>query len=499
MSSIRDQLQNRVRLAPLVAFILFAVISIVLRIHYMAEPLERDITMYAVIGHELLHGRALYADLWDIKPPMIFWTFAAAELIAGYRPESICLLNVLTNVLSLGGIMLTCRQFNAARWPCIVAGLMWTLLSVSIHVEANQPNVEVFINTCAIWGFYLYLRAANHTPNKEWRKFILLAGFVFGIGSLYKHFTLVIPICLCAHALAHKDSRTLGQRFFAAAALVLPGVLLWGLVMAYFVANHTFGDFWDTIVRVGAFYARDAASMAGPENRSIFPPRVHLLRPCILLTACGIFLSWRKSPAWPSLLCFCFASIVAVAAPGKFYNHYFQLYLPAVCIGVGVGMYALATAVAGISRLRVPALAAGLTLITVAYISYHLRQSFLLTPEEISLAKYGPEFVNQKRLAPLLRSIVLPETHFYQYGLEAGLYYYTGLDPTSGMINSYGLWSGPLTKKYNQRVIQELKTRKPNIAVVYPPFPDSPVRQWVRANYKLKRRAEGFEIYSLHG
>ena len=45
------------------------------------EPLERDLTTYAVIAHEMLEGKALYSELWDHKPPAIHVTYAAAELI----------------------------------------------------------------------------------------------------------------------------------------------------------------------------------------------------------------------------------------------------------------------------------------------------------------------------------------------------------------------------------------------------------------------------------
>ena len=62
---------------------------VLLRLHTYDEPLERDITTYAVIGHELLGGKALYTDLWDHKPPAIYVTYAAAELLSGYGRDSI--------------------------------------------------------------------------------------------------------------------------------------------------------------------------------------------------------------------------------------------------------------------------------------------------------------------------------------------------------------------------------------------------------------------------
>ena len=43
------------------------------------EPLERDMPAYAMIGHEVLHGRQLYSDIFDQKPPAIYTTYALSE------------------------------------------------------------------------------------------------------------------------------------------------------------------------------------------------------------------------------------------------------------------------------------------------------------------------------------------------------------------------------------------------------------------------------------
>src|SRR5690349_11314852 len=61
-----------------------AVLIVLARWHTYSEPLERDITTYAVIAHQILEGKLLYTELFDHKPPAVHTTYAAAELIAGY-------------------------------------------------------------------------------------------------------------------------------------------------------------------------------------------------------------------------------------------------------------------------------------------------------------------------------------------------------------------------------------------------------------------------------
>ena len=44
---------------------------------------ETDAWLFAYYGRELLHGARLYADLWDNKPPLVYWFNAAALWLGG--------------------------------------------------------------------------------------------------------------------------------------------------------------------------------------------------------------------------------------------------------------------------------------------------------------------------------------------------------------------------------------------------------------------------------
>src|ERR1700720_2572279 len=110
---------------PVAALLGLCALIFFLRLHTYEEPLERDVAIYAVIAHEMLGGKALYSDLWDHKPPAIYVTYAAAELIAGYGRDSIFLLNVAAAIATL----LACYLAGSAsgRGPVggLVAAALW--------------------------------------------------------------------------------------------------------------------------------------------------------------------------------------------------------------------------------------------------------------------------------------------------------------------------------------------------------------------------------------
>lgn len=65
------------------SLIVLAIVLIAARLRCYHEPLEWDTGTYAAIAREMLAGERLYADAWDIKPPGVFATYAAALWAAG--------------------------------------------------------------------------------------------------------------------------------------------------------------------------------------------------------------------------------------------------------------------------------------------------------------------------------------------------------------------------------------------------------------------------------
>src|SRR6266446_1786321 len=87
-----------------VVLLLLATVIVAARLHTIDEPLELDLTNYAVVAHELLAGRKLYSEFWDSKPPAVYITFAVGELVAGYSPRAVYLLNVTAALATLLGV-----------------------------------------------------------------------------------------------------------------------------------------------------------------------------------------------------------------------------------------------------------------------------------------------------------------------------------------------------------------------------------------------------------
>src|SRR5260221_509999 len=86
------------------SLLVLATVILAARLFTADEPIECDLTTYAVFGHEMLRGRTLYTDLWNNYTPANFVTYAAAELLVGYGSSQFLFLGLLTSLATLLGV-----------------------------------------------------------------------------------------------------------------------------------------------------------------------------------------------------------------------------------------------------------------------------------------------------------------------------------------------------------------------------------------------------------
>src|SRR3984893_7592140 len=226
-----DQLK---KIWPVILLVALCGVIFCSRLHTYHEPLERDLTAYAVTAHEMLAGKTLYRELWDHKPPAIHVTYAAAELIAGYGRNSIFLMNVLAAIATL----LVCYSAGSVTGEGRVGGcfaaIFWTLISGDLALEANQPNTEVFMNAFLAAAFTLLVRAEQ--GNRGTGRAVIV-GVLFAVASLYKQVVVVQPALLAIAYVACCQSQLRKKAFVDVLIIAAIGIGIWGFVFGYFFAR----------------------------------------------------------------------------------------------------------------------------------------------------------------------------------------------------------------------------------------------------------------------
>lgn len=439
-----------------------------LRLHTYSEPLERDITWYAVLGHEMLAGRSFYSDLWFHKPPGAKVAFAMAELVAGYGPRSVYLLNIVSAVFVLIGVYFAAARLgdeSNRRTAALWAGIFWVLLSGEPNFQANQPNTEVFMNACGVLALVLLLRGTVRPLT--WLE-TLLIGALAAISSLFKQVGIV-PILLPAavYAVFPPDGST-GRRRGIVQVAAMNGVIAaaWGGMLAYYALRGHWTDAYEALFVYNAYYAQLSRE---PIQPIYFVPLIVLLLPAALAWYVRADLTTAQLRAWAFYTAGTLGAFLAVLLPGRFFGHYFQLLLPWAAIAAG-GLATLIPSVIyserrGMEHLVIAILALPLILYEGSF--------YLDDPAEWSRYKYGPaerqrqpEFVLTYKLADELNKLLEPGETFYDFGHSTGLYFASGRKPPSGMLFADPLTEGPLQRKLSTRVQAELEQTKPEILVI---------------------------------
>jgi hypothetical protein len=467
------------------------------RLHTYGEPLERDLTTYAVIAHEMLGGKTLYTDLWDHKPPAIYVTYAGAELIAGYGRDSIFLLNISAGFATLLACYFAGSAGGGGRLGGLMAATLWALASGDLALEGNQPNTEVFLNAFLTSGFAILMRAENRNIGL---RAALLTGLSFAVASLYKHVAVVEAALLAVAYLAWPAAGSRKKALGNVVVIAVVGVLAWGLVFSYFAAQGRGKAFTEAVFTYNAYYS---GSIWQNLSNILSWPRLSAdalaaMLPLAILSLAGTILGLIFGPRrpWIFLLTFVIATHIAVLLPGRSFPHYYQLWLPPLAVGCGWSVSFLKRILpAAFSRLAYLVGVATCTILLMLELSY-----YGLPAEIWSVKKYGQIFLETERVARQIDHLLPPGATFYEWGNESGFYFSSGHRPPSGVFLAEPMLDGPLAVKLSRRLIDDLERVKPDLIVVDSlTLAQTPrghlVLDWFEQNYDPFSRTDRFSVH----
>jgi 4-amino-4-deoxy-L-arabinose transferase-like glycosyltransferase len=431
------------------------------RLRTYAEPFEHDLMIYAVIGHELLHGGSLYTDVVDHKPPAVYATFAAAEALVGYGPQQIYLIGVAASCLTLVAVFLCGATTRAATG--LFAGLLWVLASYGINLQANQPNTEAMINALLTLAFALLLRVDG---SQRAALVIAGAGVLVGLASLFKPMVIVIaPLWLLIFMLREGgDWRGTLRRAGKLSLLLVVPLLMWAAVVGYFALTGRFKLFVTVVYSFNAWYAgnmwANATRMLTPAG--LWPGYMGWPYGALLVVSLGLLLApGRTIRRQLPLLGFAAAVVVMVAVQGRGWNHYYQLYLPPLVLAAAWSIEGLRLGQSHARRWL--GTAVGSVLVAILAIA-HL-SDLRLGPNDASLRKYGSTFVTVREAARVASQLMQGDERLFVWGIDPGFYFYTGRRPVSSFLWATHL-RGPLTELLTERLRHDLRTGRPELIVI---------------------------------
>lgn len=292
---------------------------------------ERDAGVFLYVGERLLAGDVLYVDVWDHKPPLVYWLHALALLVTGQPVLASRLLEAAALVVAaVLGFALLERWLD--RRAALFGTLAWVLASAPL-LEAGNGIIEVLALPLQFGALWLFA-----VPGRQSARDWLASGAFLGLSLLLKPTLggtwIAIAIAACLPALVRRDLRN-AVRPLLPLTIGLAGVV--AVAFALVVPIGALPAAIDSLVVYNAWYAATgwserAASLMRGIALLLTPGLAPLAGVGWLLGAAQRMRGTVRAPVRPLLTVALLAlpiELVLSSLAGRDYPHYYIAWLPA--------------------------------------------------------------------------------------------------------------------------------------------------------------------------
>ena len=153
---------------------------VILSLPNLQYPIGRDQATYCVIAESLLKGKHLYRDLWDNKPPGIFYLYVPIVKLLGRTTWLVGAVDLACVVLASLCTFCFCSRYLGPQAGALAAVLYTYWHNRKGYINAAQP--EVFLLLFVFASFFLLARECRRPM---WRSFA--AGLALGAAFWIKY------------------------------------------------------------------------------------------------------------------------------------------------------------------------------------------------------------------------------------------------------------------------------------------------------------------------
>lgn len=489
----------------------------------VAPPWDIDEGLYAAVGQAIGRGELLYRDVWDNKPPAIYFLFDFIEKNFSHYYTDFRLVATLFLIATAGVIFFLARRTLSPGKP------YWSLAIFSFL--ATVPIFETHISNAEIFFLLLTSLAIALTVMMEWfgwaKRCYFLVGAMLAVGFLFKVVVIFDALAILT-LLALKEGINIRERL---AHLTLGVVLVLILPAIYLLTNNLTADF------IRAAFLNNFGYVGTGNLATV--SFVDLANPWITVTGKLLALGavvwavrryYGRHPTPVALYCLWFAfTLFGALLSGRPYLHYLiasqgamALLVPEFFAGVwplsklrtlqardwikglAVVTAVTATLILGFwgkvqlvaSTPELSAAARGYYANAYAYISGQISQQQFFN-------FYGPSVALNQKLAQYLREKSSPNARIYIWGNAPWVYYLSDRNHAAKYLVAY---QTTFVKEAKEEIMAELRRHPPDLIIITnepefyseaglpaPPFPE--FQQFLASGYRLKDQVAPADIY----
>lgn len=472
----------------------------------------QDSGVFLYIGSHILQGQVPYRDIWENKPPGVFYLDALGLGIANGSRWGVWAIEVFAvAIASLVSYKLLCEAFG--RLAALIGTGIW-LLSLIYVIQGGNLTEEYALplQFGCLWLAY----DSESRGSYGWHGYFI--GILLGLSFFLKQNLIGIGFAIGLYIIA---SRLMSKQPSRLVPDLLP-IFLGGLgviasVVVFIAAKSALPDFWDNAFVFNSVY---------PKRMDLQSPFEPITRGLDYLSKTGVamlgLIGWgagladrlfNRNPLdkKPILLGIAMIDLpielILVSLPGNWYGHYYMALLPVLSILAAFSVRLIET---GLSKF-VPSPRAGRVVPLLVFAG-------CVVAEKLPLKDYVASFevlrnIRSNHIVDYVQRNTAPGDCVLMWGLETRVNFLAQrCSPTKYTYQSFPLRTPGYTRKEHiEQFLQDLERNKPKLIIDSKEngfFIDetgftSPeierLLKFIEANYEEKEQIGSWVVYAYAG
>ena len=452
------------------AWLAICLVYILIRLNTVSLPLDRDEGIFGYAGQVILNHGLPYKDVFDHKPPVIFYLNALALLLGPPTATGIHIFLHVYNFFTLIVLFFLAKTYTESYTTGLWVAFTYAVFSSSPAIQGFTASTEIFL----LLPLSMSLLFAVLAVQRRSGLLSLASGICGALAFFTKQTAGIILIFICLYLIASQVSRmttknsskrkTIAILFSWGAGCILVTLLLAG----YYYYHNVFNEFLYWSFTYNLFYCQQTSVWEALPR--IYSIGLQIVKGNFLILAMGLavslFACFRKNRKGFFMVGFLAFSFLA-AVPGTVYNHYFAQIAPAVSLAAGWAVAASLSRIGDSMLRRSVALITAAAMIAVpllAHSGYYYKQS----PIEFSRSFFGGNpFPESEDLAEFLAERTSKEDTIFIIGSEAQIFLLSQRRSSSSIAYVYPLMSEyPRYQEFQHKAWEEVVSKKPKYIII---------------------------------
>jgi 4-amino-4-deoxy-L-arabinose transferase-like glycosyltransferase len=328
--------RDQIILSGMIAAIILLSILLAIPLNPKINSLSLDSGLYAYAARVIIEGGTLYRDVWDHKPPAVFYVNVIALTLFGNDVWGIWYFGIVWNAI-LGIAFFLIAKIFASRASALI-GTIVTLITLQYPLFYNLGNQnEVYaclFQLLNLWAGVKFFESRNH----NW---LAAVGVFTSIAFLFKATYIgagaaVMLIVLAQELRAKKINSTIQSTFRFLLFFLIPIIL----TSIYFASQGLLAELWRASIVLNFAYNREGFSLPAFTDK-LLTLFVHPPLSLIIVITLFAAVIYRRNDKRISLAPIFLAIPIEIALlflSSRAFGHYYMTLLPALGLALIYGI-----------------------------------------------------------------------------------------------------------------------------------------------------------------